>query len=161
LPTVLPPTVRAAIKLVITAPTRTVFIKENRVLIEKTIAAPMAPLRVPAISPTTSAVRLATKSALRTIRTAWLAPGIFLAAIALKGTRSAAAAAVPIASDIIPDKITKVRKKKDNKRSWVALIIDSRPKLMIKPATKVKKAIHKAGINMFLSLSLAKKILLD
>ena len=74
--------------------------KRNR--IDNVMIAPIAPLTIPQISPTTSLQMLLTKSARFNKYIACVAPFIFFDAIDINGVISAAAMDMPIVSNVIP-----------------------------------------------------------
>ena len=101
----LPPTVTEEMKPAITA-LRSAFSKPGLAIsILKTIAAPMAPLIIPQMSPITSLQKLDTLSAFFKRSTASLAPFILFAAIEFIGTSEHAVIATPIMSNKTPIEI--------------------------------------------------------
>jgi len=102
----LPVTVTAEIVLIISIDIKNWFKLGFLNKITTIIVAPIEPLKIPVISPITSWQKLATLSAFLTRFSAWLAPLIFFAAMAIKGTSEHAVTATPIRSN---NKCMKIR----------------------------------------------------
>ena len=101
-PNALPPTVKAAIKLLISILMRGWFHIIPDVVSLTTKIPPADPLIIPQISPTTSLQKLDTWSAFFINLIACTAPRIFFDAIDNSGTSEAAVTEMPIASNNIP-----------------------------------------------------------
>lgn len=102
LPIALPPTVSEDTNPAINAPSNAVSRLGLFSRILKTIAAPIAPLIIPQISPTTSLQKLDALSAFFKSPTASFAPFILLAAMEFTGTTGHAVIATPIMSNRTP-----------------------------------------------------------
>jgi len=109
LPVAFPPIVREEINPVIAALSSTLSRSGLMIRILKTRVAPIAPLKIPQISPITSLQKLPTLSAFFSSPIASAAPLIFLDAMLFKGASEHAVTATPIMSNKTPIEVIIIR----------------------------------------------------